>query len=253
MTALGDRAMIGEEKANVMSALPVTRADLEALLRERHLHAEPPPLRGLAPRALPLPTGVRPLDLALGGGLPRGQMSEVFGPASSGRTGVAVSLFADVTARGGLGALVDPADRFDPASAQAAGVDLDRLLWVRGPGRSEANGLSASAAAAARLVEAGLFEIVLLDLAAHHDGELRRLPAATWLRLQRSVAHTHCVFLVLAGHHVAHGPGGASVALVPRGGRFCGAAGPGRLLTGLAAEAVAGRHGFRRAPVELGA
>jgi hypothetical protein len=234
-----------------MSTLPATRADLEALLRERHLHAEAPPLRGTAPRALPLPTGVGPLDLALGGGLPRGQMSEAFGPVSSGRTGVAMGLLVGVTSRGGLAALVDPADRFDPASAHGAGIDLDRLLWVRGPGRSGSTGLSASTAAAARLVESGLFEIVVLDLVAHHDGELQRLPAATWLRLQRSVAHTRAVLLLLARHHVAHGPGGVSVALEPRGGRFRGANGSGRLLTGLAAEAVAGRNGFRRAPVEL--
>ncbi len=124
-----------------MSALPATRADLEALLRERHPHAEAPPLRGTAPRALPLPTGVQPLDLALGGGLPRGQTSEVFGPVSSGRTGVAMGLLVGVTSRGGLAALVDPADRFDPASAHGAGIDLGRLLWVRGPGRNGSTGL----------------------------------------------------------------------------------------------------------------
>ena len=196
------------------------------------------------PRAQPIPTGVRSLDLALGGGLPRGQMSEIFGPPSSGRTGLALGLLAGVTSRGGLGALVDPGDRFDPVAASAAGVELDRLLWVRG-----ASGHPA--AAAARLVESGLFEAVLLDLVGPRDGALDGLPVATWVRLQRCVAHTRSVLLLLATHHLAHGPCGVSVELGPRGGRFCGAAGPGRILAGLASEAVAGRGGFRRAPIEL--
>ncbi|MSO50707.1 MAG: hypothetical protein EXQ49_12560, partial [Acidobacteria bacterium] len=83
-------------------------------------------------------TGVEALDQALApgnqkAGWPRGHVSEVVGPASSGRTSVVMATLAAATARGGVVALVDVADRFDPASAADAGVDLDRLLWVRGP------------------------------------------------------------------------------------------------------------------------
>src|SRR5688572_10762465 len=88
------------------------------------------------PLSLRLPTtssGVEALDQTLTGGWPRGHLSEVIGPASSGRTSVVMATFAGVTARGGVVALVDVADRFDPESAAEAGVDLDRLLWVRGP------------------------------------------------------------------------------------------------------------------------
>src|SRR5215472_14728354 len=74
--------------------------------------------------------GVPALD-ALTGGLPRGALSEITGPASSGRTSVMLAALAGATRRGETCALMDASDCFDPASAAVAGVDLDRLLWVR--------------------------------------------------------------------------------------------------------------------------
>src|SRR5690242_7859846 len=59
----------------------------------------------------------------LGGGFPRGQLSEIVGPHSSGRTSLLWQLLASATARGELVALVDALDRFDPAAAAAAGID----------------------------------------------------------------------------------------------------------------------------------
>jgi RecA/RadA recombinase len=53
------------------------------------------------------------------------------GPASSGRTSVMFALMAEVTRRQEVCALIDVTDSFDPASAEAAGVDLKRVLWVR--------------------------------------------------------------------------------------------------------------------------
>ena len=91
-----------------------------------------PPLRG-EDRRRPLSTGIGELDALLDGGFPRGQLSEIHGPASSGRTGVLLALLARTTRAGALAALVDPLDRFDPGSAAAAGIDLSRLLWLRGP------------------------------------------------------------------------------------------------------------------------
>ncbi|MGE0452664.1 MAG: hypothetical protein AB7O37_04290 [Vicinamibacteria bacterium] len=227
-------------------SLPTTKAALEALLRERRLQAEAPPLRGEI-RIAPLPTGIGPLDGLLGGGLPKGRLSEVHGPASSGRTAVALAAVARTTAEGALAAWVDPADRLDPASAAAAGADLARLLWLRGRSHAEA------VAAAATLLGAGLFSLVVLDLAACSARELGRLPGSTWHRLERAVADTPAALLLLAAQHVACGPGGAAVALGTPRTRFSGAPGPGRLLRGLDASASAGRHDLRSASFQLGA
>jgi RecA/RadA recombinase len=106
---------------------------LEDLLRARRLQADAPPLRGEDRRLRPLSTAIDAVDALLGGGFPRGALSEIHGPASSGRTGVLLALLARTTRGGALGALVDPLDRLDPASAAAAGTDLERLLWLRGP------------------------------------------------------------------------------------------------------------------------
>jgi RecA/RadA recombinase len=77
-----------------------------------------------------VPFGISALD-ALTGGVPRGALTEMVGPASSGRTSVMMALMAEVTRRQEVCALVDVTDSFDPASAEAAGVDLRRVLWVR--------------------------------------------------------------------------------------------------------------------------
>jgi recombination protein RecA len=74
--------------------------------------------------------GIPSLD-ALTGGVPRGALTEMVGPASSGRTSVMFALMAEITRRQEICALVDVTDSFDPASAEAAGVDLKRVLWVR--------------------------------------------------------------------------------------------------------------------------
>ncbi|MFB3815568.1 MAG: hypothetical protein ACE14L_15800 [Terriglobales bacterium] len=74
--------------------------------------------------------GIAQVD-ALTGGLPRGGLTEICGPASSGRTSLLLAVLAETTRRQELCALVDATDSFDPHAAASAGVDLDRLLWVR--------------------------------------------------------------------------------------------------------------------------
>src|SRR5947209_1789630 len=69
--------------------------------------------------------------------LPRGCLTEITGPASSGRTTILLSILAAATARGETCALVDTEDAFDPASASAAGVRLDHLIWVRAARNAE--------------------------------------------------------------------------------------------------------------------
>lgn len=242
--------------ADVPAPSPAERKRaLEGLLRARRLQAEAPPLRG-EDRRLPLVTGIAELDALVGGGFPRGALSEVHGPASSGRTGVLLALLARATRGGALAALVDPLDRLDPASAASSGTDLARLLWLRGPRiaaeEASAKALAEATAAVATLASSGLFDVVALDLV-DAARERRRLPTATWLRLQRLVEGTTTAVVLVAEEHVACGPGGATLALEPVAPRWSGPPGPARLLGALAARARAGRHALRGADFALAA
>jgi recA bacterial DNA recombination protein len=225
---------------------------LEDLLRARRLQAEAPPLRGEDRRLCPLPTGAAAVDALLQEGFPRGQLSEIHGPASSGRTGLALGLVARVTSGGALVAWVDPGDRFDPMSAAAASADLVRLLWLRGVGvGGGARALSDAVAAAATVVGSGLFEVVVVDLASFPGYDLRRLPTTTWIRLQRMVEGTPSALILLGDAHLAQGPAGISLALQPSGPRWSGGPGPGRHLRSLGASALVGRFASRSAAFEL--
>src|SRR5260370_3558035 len=67
--------------------------------------------------------------------LRQGAVTEIVGPLCSGRTSLLVACLGEVGRAGGAAALIDADDAFDPASAARAGVDLDRVLWVRCGGR----------------------------------------------------------------------------------------------------------------------
>src|SRR5262249_25486244 len=75
-------------------------------------------------------SGIPALDV-LTGGLPRGCLTEICGPASSGRTSVMLPTLGSATRRGAYCAVIDASDSLDPHSLAVAGIDLDRLLWVR--------------------------------------------------------------------------------------------------------------------------
>ncbi len=75
-----------------------------------------------------IPTGSLTLDLALGGGLPKGRVIEVYGPESSGKTTLVLHAIAEVQRRGGIAAFVDAEHALDPYYAKALGVDIDNLL-----------------------------------------------------------------------------------------------------------------------------
>ena len=85
---------------------------------------------GIRPAPAMAPSGIPALD-ALTGGLPRGCLTEICGPASSGRTTILLAALAAATRRGEYCAVIDASDTLDPHSAAASGIDLDRLLWVR--------------------------------------------------------------------------------------------------------------------------
>lgn len=75
-----------------------------------------------------IPTGILSVDIALGGGIPRGRIMEIYGPESSGKTTLATHIIGRVQARGGLAAFVDAEHAFDPEYAKVLGVNLESLL-----------------------------------------------------------------------------------------------------------------------------
>lgn len=129
-------------------------------------------------------TGIAEIDRAMGG-LPRGCLTEIAGPASSGRTSLLIAMLAAATARQEVCALVDTDDAFHPASAEAAGVALDRLLWIR-CGHDAGKALKATDLLAA----GGGFGIVALDLGDTQPAIARRFPLNAWFRLRRAVENT---------------------------------------------------------------
>lgn len=176
------------------------------------------------------PTGVDALDVRLGGGVPRGHLSELVGPRSAGCTSLLLSLMAAATARGELVALVDALDRLDVASAGSAGVDLDRLLWIRGhvvtsPGPCrDANqrALEQAVRALTLVLQAGNFGLVVFDVSDAPALALGRLPYTTWLRLQRMVEGSQTMCVIVAREPVARSTGGLTVKTcrVQGGARF---------------------------------
>lgn len=148
-------------------------------------------------------TGIASLDALLGGGLPRGRLCEITGPPSSGRTSLGIALLAAVTRSGEIAAVVDAADAFDPASAAAAGVVLERVLWARAPKPRDA------LHCAERLLDARGFGIVMVDVCggegrAHRPATALSSPSL-WKRLSHS-AHASGTALVLSAPHAQVGP-----------------------------------------------
>jgi len=137
-----------------------------------------------------VPSGFAAVD-ALTGGLPRSSLTEISGPPSSGRTALELGLLASLTTQGEACALIDAEDALDPASALAAGVALDRLLWVR------CHGLEQALRAADLLLGAGGFGAVVLDLADVPARRTRRVPLSYWFRFRRAVENTPTVLALI--------------------------------------------------------
>jgi hypothetical protein len=113
--------------------------------------------------------------------------------------------------RGEAVALVDPCDRFDPVSAADLGVDLRRLLWVRGSGDGSCG--STALKAMQLVLQAGNFGIVALDLSDVPLPALRAFPFTTWLRMARVIEGTQTVALLVVPSHLARSAGGVTLAL----------------------------------------
>ena len=155
----------------------------------------------------------------MGGGFPRGQLSELVGPRSSGRTSLLLQMMAAATARGELVALVDALDMFDVESAAAAGVDLDRLLWIRGHvvtnqglcRELNQRAIEQAIRALTLVLQAGNFGLVVFDVAEAPADAVRRLPFTTWLRLQRMVEGSQTACVLVGGEPMARSSAGLTL------------------------------------------
>src|SRR5258705_10264605 len=128
-----------------------------------------------------LSSGVAEVD-SLTGGIPRGAISEISGPASSGRTSLMLSILSYATAHDEICALVDTNDAFAPTTAATAGIDFDRLLWIR----CAAN-LEHSFKATDLLLHAGGFGVVILDMGDVAGEKGRPVLFSWWDRFFRTV------------------------------------------------------------------
>jgi hypothetical protein len=170
-------------------------------------------------------SGISAVD-ALTGGLPRGCLTEIYGPASSGRTTLLLSALAAATRRGEFCALLDANDALDPQSAASAGIELDRLLWVRCGESSQPaeRRLEQLLRAADLLVESGGFGLIALDLGDLPPQTARHIPLTTWFRFRRAVEHTPIVLLAIERQSIA---GSCSSLLIKLGPQAYRASPPG--------------------------
>lgn len=189
------------------------------------------------------PVGIASLEVNTGG-IPQGALTQICTARgiSSGKTTVLVSLLAQMTGREQFCALVDAGDGFDPGSAEAAGVDLSRVLWVRCRSRrmaaatgrrlkqpeerrgsmhelgraigqeevtSEARvkhglkPLEQAFKAADILVQNGGVGLIAVDLSGIEERQVRRVPLSTWFRFARVVEKMNTALVFLTPYPVA--------------------------------------------------
>ena len=172
-------------------------------------------------------SGVAALD-RLTGGLPRGCLTEICGPASSGRTSLMLAALAAATRRAEFCALLDASDALDPKSAATAGIDLERFLWVRcgedpaqrhpdnqkasqnkktefrlNPRSESEQRLDQLLRATDLLLESGGFGLIVLDLSDLPPQSTRRIPLTTWFRFRRAVEYKPTILLAIEQHPIA--------------------------------------------------
>ncbi len=152
-------------------------------------------------------------------GLRRGIIAEINGRRSSGRTSLCFHVLVQATTCGEICAVVDGHDSFHPASAAAAGVHLERLIWVRCQGNTEA-----AIRAVDLLLHAGGFGVVLLDLCEANRRVLNRLPLSYWYRFRRAVEHTPTILLVCAEAPQARSCASSNMEVKPKALQWTGKA-----------------------------
>jgi len=176
--------------------------------------------------------------------LPRGGLTEIVGPASSGRTSLMLAILAQATAREEVCAVVDAEDAFSPHAAAEAGVELSRVLWVR-CGHNAEHALRV----ADLLIQGGGFGVVVMDLGDTPERTARRISLTSWFRLRRAVEHTPTVLVSLARQSNAK----TCASLVVECGRtracWSGARGVSRLLRGVEVRARSTQRRTECSPV----
>jgi recombination protein RecA len=180
------------------------------------------PASRLEARAVPemVSSGIAEID-SLTGGLPRGCLSEICGPASSGRTSLLLAAMAAATKRQEICALVDSSDALNPQSAAAASVNLKQLLWIRcsaasgrhdrthrinnfaradeKPGyRAEFSALENVLRVTDLLLQSSGFGLVVIDVGDVACKVVHRIPLTSWFRFRRAVENTSTVLLVIS-------------------------------------------------------
>jgi hypothetical protein len=241
-----------------MPSAAALRIEIERALERRFPAALTPVPQTISETAT---TGVPEVDALLDGGLPVGAISEVAGPQSSGRTGLALSFLAQQTRDERVCAWVDAGDAFDPESAAASGVNLKQLLWVRcraaaAPSAESGSRISSGWKAKTQapvwtrldqalratdlLLQAGGFSAIVLDLGDMAPEHGCRIPLATWFRFRQAADRTRCCLVVLG--QVAYAQSSAAVVLE------CAPCNPhtsgGTVLNGFSFEVRRGRQRF---------
>ncbi len=204
-----------------------------------------------------LGSGIAPLDALIGGGIPRGRISEITGRPGSGRTTLAAAFAAQATCRGETAAWIDAAGALDPESLAEAGVVLARMLWAslaayplreadssggwsyrrrRGGGLSREN---LALKAAETVLEAGGFGLVVVDF-----GERpRAIAPAAALRLARAAERGGAAVIAIAPCRMCGTFAALSVAMRRRRAEFGRIrAGSPATFDGIATEATVARN-----------
>lgn len=179
-------------------------------------------------------TTLEPIDALLGGGLQRGKMIELVARRAAGRFSVAMAALVSATTMGEAAALIDLGNHFDPQLADADGVDLRRLLWIRPHTMKQA-------VMAAEMITVAGFQLVVIDVGLH-PLRGRRPPDAAWVRLARSAEAHGAAMLVSSPYPLT---GTMSEAVVVGSGTRATWLGRGtapRLLAGLRTKFTLDKH-----------
>ncbi len=193
--------------------------DLDALRRRLPTARDLVRSRAEEDRPPPLATAFPELDRLLDGGLVRGALVELVGGGSCGRFSLVLATLAAATGAGEAAALVDLGDGLQPADAASAGVDLERLLWLR-PRRLK------EALAGTEMLIAGGFPLAVVDLGVPPVPGGRGSGGA-WIRLARAAERHGTALLVSAPYRVS-GPAAACVLSARRPGAVGPPGRPGR-------------------------
>ncbi|HEY3705465.1 MAG TPA: recombinase RecA [Terracidiphilus sp.] len=237
-----------------MASAATVRRQIELSLEAKFPSALSPAARTVREVAS---TGVEAADRILEGGLPVGAISEIVGPACSGRTTLVLSFVAQRTAEGSVCAWVDVQDALDPESAAANGVPLKQLLWVRCQNhlksaqsiqrvrahQPQQHGLHSRVGkpwtrldqalrATDLLLQAGGFAAIVLDLGDTEAEHGTRIPLATWFRFRQAADRTRCSLVLLGKAAFAQSSAALALTCSPLRAEAAG----GTVLRGFTAE-----------------